>query len=273
VAAGRRVRARVPLTRWAALVVAAVLVVSGCGSDDDGDRPGPQQPVSSGPDLSGADLWLSFDDEAVGVEGATEFSDSTGGLSLGLTVATFGGGVDVVDGPPGRGSAIAFPAKCDDASGCPRAMVEVSHAPELDPGERDFEYGATVWLDPDQTTTGSNIVQKGRFGTEGGQWKLQVDSDAGEPSCVVRGNEPGAEPLVVRAEVSIADSSWHRVICRRDGDGISIDVDGKVIREDGATGSVTNESPLRVGAPGVGEDDDQFHGRLDDVYLLVAPPT
>ena len=149
-------------------------------------------------------------------------------------------------------------------------MVEVMLAPELDPGERDFEFGATVWLDPGQTTTGSNIVQKGRFGTEGGQWKLQVDNDAGEPSCVVRADEPGAEPLVVRSEVSIADSSWHRVVVPARRDGVSIEVDGELGREEGATGSVTNDSPIRIGAPGVGEDDDQFHGRVDDVFLFVG---
>jgi Concanavalin A-like lectin/glucanases superfamily len=85
----------------------------------------------------------------------------------------------------------------------------------------------------------------------------------------VRGDEQGAEPLVVRSTVSISDSQWHRVVCRRDGDGITISVDGSENEKRGATGSVTNDSPLRVGAPGVSEGDDQFHGRIDDVYLLV----
>jgi hypothetical protein len=253
------------------MVVATVATVAaataGC-SEDDGPRPGPAQPSDTGPDLAQADLWLSFDDGTV--DGATEFSDASGGLSVGILVAAFGGGVEVVDGPEGRGEAIALPAKCSAPTECPRAMVEVMLAPELDPGERDFEFGATVWLEPGQTTTGSNIVQKGRFGTDGGQWKLQVDNAAGEPSCVVRADEPGAEPLVVRSEVSIADSSWHRVTCRRDGGGVSIEVDGELASEQGATGSVTNDSPLRIGAPGVGEDDDQFHGRVDDVYLFVG---
>jgi hypothetical protein len=250
----------------AAVVTAVLTAAAGCGQDD-GPLPGPAQPSAAGPDLAQADLWLSFDNAT---EGATEFSDASGGLSVGILVATFGGGVEVVDGPEGRGDAIAFPAKCESSTGCPRAMVEIALAPELDPGERDFEFGASVWLEPGQTTTGSNIVQKGRFGTDGGQWKLQVDNVAGEPSCVVRAAEPGAEPLVVRSEVSVADSSWHRVTCRRDSGGVSIEVDGEVVREEGATGSVANDSPLRIGAPGVAEGDDQLHGRLDDVYLLLG---
>jgi hypothetical protein len=253
--------------RAALLVATVVAVAAGCNQDD-GPLPGPGQASATGPDLGQADLWLSFDDGTV--DGATEFSDASGGLSVGILVAASGGGVEVVDGPEGRGDAIAFPAKCDETSGCPRAMVEVALAPELDPGDRDFEFGASVWLERGQTTTGSNIVQKGRFGTDGGQWKLQVDNAQGEPSCVVRAAEPGAEPLVVRSEVSIADSAWHRVVCRRDSGGVSIEVDGELVREAGATGSVANDSPLRVGAPGVGEEDDQFHGRVDDVYLIVG---
>ena len=252
--------------------IVLVLAAGGCGpEDDESDGPGSQQTGQPGPDLSKADLWLSFDDE-VTPDGTPGYEDAAGGLSIGLVVTADGGEVEQVAGADGSGSAVAFPAKCTDAAGCPRAMVEVMQDPSLDPGDRPFEYGATVWLAPDQTTTGSNIVQKGRFGTDGGQWKMQVDSDEGHPSCVVRGDSPGAEPVVVRSKVSIADSEWHRVACRRDADGLTIEVDGGAGREGRRIGSVTNEWPIRVGAPGVGEGDDQFHGRIDDVYLLIDPP-
>ncbi len=247
----------------ALLLVAAL---SGCGGDDPpGESDGPDEVV----DLATADLWLSFDDGTVGTDGLTEYPDSNGGGYLGRVVTANGGLVQQVEGDDGSGTAVEFPALCAEPSGCPRAMVEVLNNPALDPAGLPFEYGATVWLAPDQTTTGSNIVQKGRFGTDGGQWKLQVDSAEGEPSCVVRGDEQGAEPLVVRSTVSISDSQWHRVVCRRDADGITISVDGSEDEKHGTTGSVTNDSPLRVGAPGVSEGDDQFHGRIDDVYLLV----
>jgi len=86
--------------------------------------------------------------------------------------------------------------------------------------DADFEFGATVWLAADQTTHGSNIVQTGRFGTEGGQWKLQVDTVGGQPSCVIRGVASGATPVVIRSEVSISDSSWHHVVCRREANTV-----------------------------------------------------
>lgn len=250
-----------------ALAVAGSIALAGCGSDE-GTVP-EATPSSEGPDLELADLWLSFEDETVASASSPAYADANGGPALGTVVVANGGEVRSVAGPDG-GSAVAFPERCDESVGCPRALVEVTAPLGLDPGDRDFEFGAQVFLEPDQTTTGSNILQKGRFATEGGQWKLQVDTDAGEPSCVVRGDAPDAETLVVRSEVSIADSQWHRVICRRDAEGISIEVDGERADEPGVTGSVANESPLRVGSPGVGDGDDQFHGLVDDVYLLIA---
>jgi hypothetical protein len=272
--APRLVHGRRPVRARVGLAVAAILlfgVASSCGSGERDTPPAVPEPTSrSGPDLSDADLWLSFDGDTVGYDGATEYPDALGGPFAGRVVTANDGKIELVPGPDGGGDAVAFPARCTAPRGCPRAMVEVIADPALNPGESDFEYGAAVWLSPDQTTTGSNIVQKGRFGTAGGQWKLQVDNEAGEPSCVVRS---GADELLVRSSVSISDSAWHFVMCRRDGEGLSIHVDDTVDRVAGRTGSVDNEWPVRVGSPGVGDQDDQFHGRVDDVFLRVAPGT
>jgi hypothetical protein len=258
----------------ARLLAAAVVLLTagGCGggADEGGPTAAPAPPAATGLDLEDSDLWLSFDDDSLDQDGSTAFLDAAQGLSIGRVVVSAGGDAQRVFGPRGRGQAVAFPGSCDEQTECPRAMVEVSHAAEIDPGARDFEYGATVWLAAEETTSGSNIVQKGRFGTEGGQWKLQVDGDDGRPTCVIRSDAPGAVPVVVRSKASIADSAWHRVVCRRYGFGVSIEVDGDERRKHGETGSVANDAPIRVGAPGVGEEDDQFHGRIDDVYLLMS---
>jgi hypothetical protein len=255
------------------LVLASILLVglaSGCSGDSASEGGGPQPgPTSrSADDFSDAALWLSFDDDTVGVEGTTGYPDLEEGRFIGRVVTANGGTVARVPSADGEDFAVAFPAKCTATSGCPRAMIEVRNDLALNPGSRDFEFGATVWLAPDQTTTGSNIVQKGRFGSEGGQWKLQVDSEEGVPSCVVRA---GTDILAVPSDVSISDSTWHRVVCRRDSTGVSIQVDDTLDRKDGRTGSVDNEMPVRVGAPGVGDDDDQFSGLLDDVFLRIEP--
>lgn len=254
------------MVRNALASVLVLGVLTGCASSSGADG----DPASAGPDLSTADLWLSFDGDDVGPSGAPVFPDAAGGEGRGTVVGSGGGAVERVPGAHGSPGSLQFPARCD-VDPCRRVMVEVAPAPGLDPGDRDFEYGATVRLERDETTAGSNIVQQGRFGTTGGQWKLQVDGAAGVPSCVVRGDAPGARPVVARAEVSLADGAWHVVVCRRDAQGVSITVDGVVDVVAGATGSVSNDAPIRIGAPGVSPGDDQFHGRLDDVYLSVDP--
>lgn len=255
------------LASWAVLLACAA---TGCA--DDGGTGNPTGPTSApaAPDLSDATLWLSFEDEDLTFEGDPQYPDALGKPYAGVVVTANDGAVDVVAGAGGTGDGIGFPERCDEPVGCPRAMVEVAPDPALDPGAGDFEFGAAVWLAPDQTTKGSNIVQRGRFDSRGGLWKLQVDSVEGRPSCVVRSE--GEDPLIVRSSVRVSDSSWHRVSCRRDASGIEIEVDGDAERATGPTGSVDSELPLRIGSPGVGDQDDQFHGRVDDVFLRIAPP-
>lgn len=268
--AGGAVRGRWQVLARVGLVALLVGAAGGCASDPGHDArlekssPAPRLR----PDLSDADLWLSFEQTTVDYDGSTTFPDALGGPFDGRVVTAAGGRVQRVPGADAGSDAVAFPPKCASPSGCPRALVEIAPDRALNPGADDFEYGASVWLSADQTTTGSNIVQKGRFGTAGGQWKLQVDNVAGEPSCVVRS---GADQLIVRSSVSISDSAWHDVVCRRDGEGLSISVDDTVDRVEGRIGSLSNDFPVRVGSAGIGEQDDHFHGRVDDVYLRIDP--
>jgi hypothetical protein len=252
--------------------------VSGCSpagsSAGPGGGPGEGESRSASPtqtsgdqDLSDAVFWLSFEDVTRDFDGHKLFPDALDGPFDGRVEAVNDGKVVVVPGAGGSARAVAFPEKCADDVPCPRALVEIADDPALDPGDSDFQYGATVWLAPDQTTTGSNIVQKGRFAASDSLWKLQVDNDAGHPSCVVRS---GDDLVRVRSGVSIADGSWHQISCTRAGDELTIEVDGKARTAQGKIGPVTSEWPVRIGAPGLGEHDDQFHGRIDDVYLKVG---
>jgi hypothetical protein len=250
----------------AALLVVAVSGCAGSGSDEPADPAVDSSSVEAGPGPDAPELWLSFDDEPLDSDGSPGYPDAQGRPFVGRVVVANGGTVERAPGAGGSGASVAFPVRCSAPTGCPRAMVEIASDPALDPGEDAFEYGASVWLAPDQATTGSNIVQKGRFGTVGGQWKLQVDSLTGEPSCVVRS---GTDVLIARSRVSIADSAWHRVVCRRDPEAVTISVDDTDDREAGRTGSVSNDQPVRVGSAGVGDGDDQFHGRIDDVFLRI----
>lgn len=246
------------------LVPTALLALAGCG---DGGGPGSLPTPDDGPDFSGAALWLPFDETATAEDGVEQFPAGSGAPYAASVVQANGGEVTQVDGPEGRGSALQFPDVCDASTGCPMALVEVAPDAALDPGASAFSWGASVRLAPSATTDGSNVVQQGRFGSEGGQWKLQVDGEEGTPSCRARGD---AGEVVVTSSVSVADDAWHRIVCHRDDDGVSIAVDGTVDRESGPTGTIASTEPIRVGSPGVNDGDDQFSGAIDDVFLELG---
>jgi Concanavalin A-like lectin/glucanases superfamily len=170
------------------------------------------------------------------------------------------------------GVALRFPAPCrGPGAGCPRAIVDVPHSPGLNPGDRSFSFGAMVLLSPDETTDGSNVMQKGRFRTPGAQWKLQIDGIAGRPSCVFRGGPGRRGPSVTATSpVSVATGSWHSVRCVLTADQAAVVVDGLTASVRAASvRALSNTAPVRLGGPGLDVGDDQYHGRLDDVFLRI----
>ncbi len=250
--------------------LALLALLAGCGAsggttDDDVSVPAAPAPAVA---TAGAELWLSFDDVKAGFDGSPEYGDAQGGLMSGRVVTANGGEVRAVGGDADRGGAVEFPTACTEPTGCPRAMVEVPADPALDPGDQPFSWAASVRLSPEQTSVGSNIVQSGRYGSDGDQWKLQVDGEEGLPSCILRAQ---GEIVKIRSSTSVADDAWHRVVCRRDADVLSIEVDGDVHRKPVVTGTVHTGLPVRIGSPGVSDTDDQFHGMVDDVVVDVDP--
>ncbi|MFC0221998.1 LamG-like jellyroll fold domain-containing protein [Nocardioides zeicaulis] len=263
-----RTSTRTPTTIPALVALALLAVGCGASGTTTGTRASVPQAPAPAVATAGAELWLSFDDVQAGFDGSPEYGDAQGGLITGRVVTANGGEVRDVAGGTGRGGAVAFPGTCTDATGCPRALVEVPTDPSLDPGDAPFSWGASVRLPPDETSAGSNVVQSGRYGSDGDQWKLQVDGEEGLPSCILRAE---GEIVKIRSSTSVSDGAWHRVVCRRDADVLSIEVDGDVHRKPVVTGSVHTGLPVRIGSPGVGDHDDQFHGEIDDVVIDVDP--
>jgi Concanavalin A-like lectin/glucanases superfamily len=170
------------------------------------------------------------------------------------------------------GHAVAFPAPCAAAreKTCPKEIIEIYPATSLAPGPDDFEWGASVRLDKDQTAKGSNIIQKGFSLGGGSQWKLQVDGDQGHPSCVVVGLND-AEIHEVVSDVAVADGAWHDVVCKRSGDELVITVDGSqkkstLIPQDL---TIAPGGPVRIGGKDLKPDNDQYFGTVDDVFVAV----
>ncbi|HET9518185.1 MAG TPA: LamG-like jellyroll fold domain-containing protein [Actinoplanes sp.] len=167
------------------------------------------------------------------------------------------------------GGALAFPSRCRTRP-CPRVVLQAPHAPELNPGTAAFAYGATVRLAPTQTTKGQNVLQKGYAAR--GQYKLQIDGAAGKPSCVLVGGHPSTLRYLVKSSVTVADGRWHRVECRRSGTGLAIAVDGSVRGVVAVPHglSIANEAPLSIGGKGRHQDNDQYQGAVDDVWVSIG---
>jgi hypothetical protein len=182
-------------------------------------------------------------------------------------ISAHGGGVrPIAHGP---GSALAFPAKCD-TNPCPHVALQSPTSADLNPGTRNIAYGADVLLDPGQTGKGENIVQKGYSATSS-QWKLQIDGVAGRPSCVLVDDKTPTIRMA-RSSATAADGRWHSVQCHRIGTTFAVYIDGV---PSGSTTlparlSVTNDRPLSIGAKGAFNDNDQFNGALDNVWVQIG---
>jgi hypothetical protein len=189
--------------------------------------------------------------------------DSDGQHSL-RPVVDAGGEIDFTR--RGDGYAVQFPARCRrSADKCPRAILESSRADVFNPGARPIRYGAAVQLTADETGPGANVLQKGFSVGGGSQFKLQVDGAAGRPSCVL---SSGRDIYRLTSKVGVADGRWHRITCTRIGGRLSIDVDGRAVsRRIPEALSIRNDEPLRVGGKGAGPNNDQFAGRIDDVFV------
>ena len=169
----------------------------------------------------------------------------------------------------GQGTALAFPARCTQRV-CPHVALQARHSPDLNPGTRNIAYGADVLLAPGQTSNGQNVVQKGYSATSS-QWKLQIDGNAGRPSCVLVDDR---RPTIRMATsvVSVADGRWHSVSCHRIRNHLTVYVDGVARGRTAVPArlSVTNNRPLSIGGKGAFADNDQFNGALDNVWVRVG---
>ncbi|HET9517846.1 MAG TPA: LamG-like jellyroll fold domain-containing protein [Actinoplanes sp.] len=169
----------------------------------------------------------------------------------------------------GAGRAVQFPDSCDGA-GCPRLVLQTDSTAALNPGRGPLRYGASVRLGAGQTAAGENILQKG-YSSVGGQYKLQVDGAQGKPSCVMS-DQASTTTYLARSTQTIADGAWHKLECRRAGTALSLFVDdvqrARVTVPAGL--SVNTTQPLSLGGKGLGDNNDQFHGVLDDAWVAVG---
>ena len=212
-----------------------------------------------------ADYVASYNFDTTIADGT--FDDGSGHGHLLRAVVRNGGKITM--SPHGSGQALAFPPKCTGTA-CPRLVLQAADTPDLNPGPGPLAYGAGVLLGAAETSSGENVLQQG-YSTGGGQYKLQVDGVSGKPSCGMS-DKVATTLYLARSRVSIADGQWHSGECRRTGPTLSILGDAQIqasVAIPAARSGVTAQ-PFSLGGKGVGANNDQFHGSLDDVWIHVG---
>lgn len=183
-----------------------------------------------------------------------DFDDGVEGESGGITLRIRGDAGTIVS----DARAVRFRARG-------KAILEGTPGDLLNPGFRNFSYGASVKLTRAQVRRGANLVQKG-FANSGTQFKLQIDN--GKPSCVLAGQ------WIHRAQSSrsIDDGSWHDLSCERTWSMLILRVDGvRVARASVPAGlGIANRHPLRIGGKNLSDRNDQYVGLLDSVYITMS---
>lgn len=208
----------------------------------------------------------TFEQEPV-LDGGQVVHAVQGGFA-GTELRASGGAIALVPGP-GGGRVARFPSGCTGRE-CPRVVIEIADDPALDPGPAAFSFGARLRMPQRESAQGMNVMQKGRYRTQGGQWKLQVDNRAGQPSCVFRSG-PGSRPVIVVSTLSVTDGAWHDVRCVRTTTAVAVVVDRRTTRRATAAVDIDNGSAVLIGGNALAATSDQFYGSLDSVFLRIDP--
>lgn len=192
---------------------------------------------------------------------------------------------------PTGARALRFPpySPSDPAPAVVLGVWNSSKSDQLSPGTRAFSFGADFRLDKDSygrpSDNGDNLIQRGFFSSTA-QYKIQVDKRV--PSCRIQG-ERGS--VFVEAKAEVANDTWYRVDCSRQGDRVNLRVqvlganapgDVREYVTYGPTGDVTMDDPrqpLTVGGKMNGDGRvtessvDQFNGAVANVYFNVEGPS
>ncbi len=259
--------------------LAMATALQACGAAPDA-KPSTSSPSSVVPHTTPTVL-LDFEGDAP----SGEASSFPGGGKIGgnaVVQAVDGGQVRVQTRKAG-GHAVRFPAY--DASQRSGAAVLVLQPAagdtRLDPGDKDFMFGADFTLDRVSEgagdDNGNNLVQRG-LAADPRQFKLQIEH--GRASCRVSGSQG---EVVVKSRSEVEPDRWYAVTCARKAGEIALtlQLEGDPVERvssQGATGAISYPEPIPLVVGGkvspagqvVSGNSDQFNGVVDNVFLDIG---
>ena len=151
----------------------------------------------------------------------------------------------------------------------PAAAVTVRDSASLDPGS------ARITIDVHLLSSATmshdwNVLQKGRWATRGGQYKVTVvprdGGRRGYARCVFNGSQRRG---IVTGGPNLLDGRWHDVRCIKTATQVRLAVDGRVIARNVSVGRIANDSPLTIGAKSR-SGGDQYVGKVDEVAVTIG---
>lgn len=149
------------------------------------------------------------------------------------------------------------------------ATVTVPTSALLNPGTADIAFTMRLRMTPAQLPSAAvgdyDMLRKGLAGTRGGDYKMEV-LDNGFLFCRFRGS---TRAVTFRHGPNLADNAWHTVTCTRTASAIVLTVDGHSWPKAGATGAISNTSPVLIGAQN-GAGVDQYEGLMDEVSVSTG---
>jgi hypothetical protein len=106
-----------------------------------------------------------------------------------------------------------------------------------------------------------DIVRKKPAGVKDMQYRMEINK-AGKAKCFFTGSTGNA---AITAKRVLNDGLLHSITCTKTSTTIGVSVDGTVKTKAVAIGSISNATPLSVGAKATGGDD--FVGSMDSVQI------
>lgn len=274
--------------RLSTQLIGAVLALSACSNGGivtgDARTPTPGPSGIEAPAPTGEDIVLAF--EGLGAqEVSTEALVATAAVKA-KVIRRGSGQLRAVSEPTGA-SGVTFPSQRAADQGNLAAIRLASTSGLFDVEDRDFSFGADVWLSAQaqgsEQDNGDNVFQRGLFGSNG-QYKVQLDN--GRPSCRVSGQ---LGSVIAKADMTVEPERWYRLACRRANNAVTLFVapvtsgqllepkEWTVVRASGRTGAVrfgAEDEFLSIGAKInrkgniVRNSPDQFNGSIDRVFFI-----
>jgi hypothetical protein len=184
-----------------------------------------------------------------------ESSGTTMYDSVGSNNGTLNGQITL--GNPGfTGTAYGF----DGSAG--QGYVSVPSVDALNPGTSDFSFTIHVMTSILPTSGDYDIMRKGVYtqAVSSQEYKMEIQQ-SGQASCSFHGTTGDAELI---AGPSVVDGQWHTLECSKTSTAITLTVDGQSFSESAQIGSISNTSPLVIGAH---PDFDYYNGLLDEASV------